>query len=168
MKKSLIIKVFITGGTIDDLEYESPKDAPKDPQSFIPEKLKQARLSIVYSTEVLFMKDSRHVTDDDRKMIAEKCKQVAEQKIIITHGTYTIPKTAKVLGEQNIDKTIVLVGAAIPINKLGSDGLFNLGAAVVAVQQLETGVYVAMNGKVFTWDNVKKNFDTGMFEQEKI
>lgn len=162
-----MIKILITGGTIDDLDYELQEDAPKNPKSYIPKKLKKARLTIDYSTEVLMMKDSRHITSEDRRLLINKCKDIEESKIIITHGTFAMPETAKVLGNENITKTIVLVGSAIPINKPDSEALLNLGAAIAAVQLLSPGVYVVMNGKIFTWDNVKKNFDTGFFEEVK-
>jgi L-asparaginase len=63
------------------------------------------------------------------------------------------------------DKTIVLTGAMIPYKFGSSDGLFNLGTALAFVQSLPAGVYVAMNGKYFTWDNVRKNKSKGTFEE---
>jgi len=165
--KHSAIKIFITGGTMDDLEYELLKDAPCNPQTYIPGKLNTARLTIKYSTEVLIMKDSRHITSEDRKRIHKKCQNCKEDKIIITHGTATMPNTAKYLGQQVQEKTIVLVGSAIPINKKGSDAFFNLGTAIAAVQLLPKGIYITMNGRIFTWDNVKKNFDKGIFETEQ-
>jgi len=47
---------------------------------------------------------------------------------------------------------------------MGSDALFNLGAAITAVQTLDKGVYITMNGKVFSWDNVVKNREIGEFQ----
>lgn len=111
-------------------------------------------------------KDSRVITDNDRQTILTKCKDTIEDRIIITHGTFTMPGTAKYLGKANLDKTIVLFGAHIPANKDHSDALFNLGTAFIASQLLSKGVYVLMNGKVFTWDNVKKDFPTGYFKEE--
>lgn len=162
-----MIKIFITGGTIDDIDYELLEDAPKNSQSYIPEKLKSARLSVKYSTEVLMMKDSRHITDEDRELILKKCQAAEAEKIIITHGTMAMPITAKALGSQITDKTIVLVGSATPINKSNSEALLNIGAAIAAVQLLPFGVYVSMNGKIFSWDNVTKNLETGYFEMLK-
>ncbi len=79
----------------------------------------------------------------------------------------TMLDMAKYLGKKNIPKTIILLGAAIPFNKEKSDALFNVGAAFSAVQLLPHGVYLTMNGKIFSWENVKKNFDKGVFELEK-
>jgi len=163
----MAIKVFITGGTIDNLEYSSEDQAPKNQKSIIPELLQQARITLGYNAEEIIFKDSRFVTSKDRKLIFQKCEKCKEDKIIITHGTMTLADTAKYLGQKNITKTIVLTGAAIPSNNPDSDALFNIGFAFSAVQSLPSGVYVAMNGKIFSWQNVKKNLDTGFFEEEK-
>jgi L-asparaginase len=161
----MAIRILITGGTIDDLEYESIEDAPKEPKSLIPDALKQARVTSDYAVEELMQKDSRFVTDDDRENVFERCRDCEEERIIITHGTLSMPETAKYLGGKGLSKTIVLVGAAVPLNKEGSDGLFNLGAGFSAVQTLEKGVYVTMNGKIFPWDDVKK--EKGVFVRER-
>lgn len=159
------IRILVTGGTIDDLEYEKEEDAPKNHQSLIPDLLKQSRISVDYEIEILMQKDSRFVNDADRQLILEKCQESEEDKIIIIHGTFTMSETAKYLGQANPSKTIVLFGAAIPANKESSDALFNLGAAFLASQLVENGVYIVMNGKVFSWNNVKKNLTTGYFEE---
>jgi L-asparaginase len=62
------------------------------------------------------------------------------------------------------EKTIVLTGAMVPYAFGSSDGLFNLGSALSFVQVLPPGVYVAMNGRYFPWDRVRKNKETGVFE----
>ncbi len=160
------IKILITGGTIDDLDYEKEEDAPKDHQSLIPDLLRQSRIKFEYTTEIVIQKDSRVIGDRDRELILKSCQESTEDRIIITHGTFTMPKTAKFLGKANLHKTIVLFGAAIPANKEKSDALFNLGGAFIAAQLLPVGVYVIMNGKVFTWDNVRKDFSSGYFEEE--
>lgn len=112
-----MIRIFITGGTIDDLEYESQEDAPQNPPSLIPEILMQANLTQPYAIEVLLQKDSRHVNEKDREIIANACKSCAEKKILITHGTMTMAETARYLETKNLNKTIVLVGSMIPANK---------------------------------------------------
>lgn len=160
------IKVLITGGTIDDLDYSKGEDAPQNHQSLIPSLLQQARITADYTIDILMQKDSRVVTDEDREVILESCRHTSEEKIIITHGTFTMPVTAKYLGKANLDKTIVLFGAAIPANKDKSDSLFNLGTAFIACQLLPNGVYISMNGKIFNWDNVRKDFPTGTFQEE--
>ncbi len=159
------IKILITGGTIDDLEYDSLDKAPKNHQSLIPELLKLARLKVEYDFEILKQKDSRFITENDRELIFQKCRDAETDRIVITHGTLTMPDTARYLGQKKLDKTVVLLGSAIPANKDKSDALFNLGAAIIAVQLLPHGVYIAMNGKVINWDNVRKH--KGYFEEEK-
>lgn len=159
------IRILITGGTIDDLDYDKEENARKNHQSLIPELIKQARITVDCEYEILMQKDSRVITDKDRQLILHRCLSCEENKIVITHGTFTMTETAKFLGKANLNKTLILFGAAIPANKDKSDALFNLGAAFIASQLLPPGVYVVMNGKIFTWDNVKKDFSTGNFQQ---
>jgi L-asparaginase len=107
------------------------------------------------------------MTDADRSLIVEQCRQTMEPRIIITHGTDTIVDTAGVLAAAlgpNTQKTVVLTGAMVPYAFGSSDGLFNLGSALSFVQILPPGVYVAMNGRYFPWDRVRKNRETGVFE----
>lgn len=111
------------------------------------------------------MIDSLEMTDDDRAIILENCIKCAEDKIIVTHGTDTMEQTARVLGEAIKDKTIVLTGAMIPYKFGSSDGLFNLGSALAFAETLPHGVYIAMNGRFFNWNNVRKNKKTGEFEE---
>lgn len=113
------------------------------------------------------MVDSLEMTDEDRELIAHQCNHSEEDRIIITHGTDTMSETAQYLAQKVKNKTIVLTGAMIPIKFGSSDGLFNLGSALAFAQTLPVGVYVAMNGRYFNWDNVRKNKQTGMFEEVK-
>lgn len=113
------------------------------------------------------MVDSLEMTDEDRGLIAYQCNQCDENKIVITHGTDTMSETAIILAEKVKGKTIVLTGAMVPIKFGSSDGLFNLGSALAFAQTLPAGVYVAMNGRYFHANNVRKNKQTGMFEEVK-
>jgi L-asparaginase len=113
------------------------------------------------------MIDSLDMTEADRELIVSECINCNEMQIVITHGTDTMHITAKLLAERIKNKTIVLTGAMIPIKFGSSDGLFNLGSALAFVQSLAVGVYVAMNGRYFNWDNVRKNKVTGIFEELK-
>jgi L-asparaginase len=108
------------------------------------------------------------MTDMDRDLIARHCEEAEEEHIIITHGTDTMAQTAQLLANRGIKKTIVLTGAMIPYKFGSSDGLFNLGSALAFVQTLPTGVYVAMNGRYFTADNVRKNKQSGVFEEVNL
>ena len=113
------------------------------------------------------MIDSLEMTDEDRELIVHQWEQCDEKQIVITHGTDTMSETARILAQKIKNKTIVLFGAMIPIKFGSSDGLFNLGCALAFVQTLPAGVYVAMNGRYFNWNNVRKNRETGMFEELK-
>jgi len=113
----------------------------------------------------LMMIDSLEMTDTDRELIAHQCREADEDKIIITHGTDTMAATAEFLSRVLSGKTIVLTGAMIPYKFGSSDGLFNLGGALAFVQTLPNGVYVAMNGRYFKAGNVRKNRQTGEFEE---
>ncbi len=136
-------------------------------KTHLPEMLEQARNRVPVEVEVLMLKDSRYMSAQNREKMLEKCRACAEDKIIITHGTLTLPETARFLGEKIKDKRIVLLGAMIPYTDEKSDALFTLGSAITAVQLLPKGVYVAMNGKIFAWDNVRKNKKVGEFEEIK-
>jgi len=160
------IKLLITGGTIDDVDYEHEEDAPTDKASFVPSLIRQSRVRLPYEHEIILQKDSRFITDEDRQHVLDKCRSCAEDKILITHGSYTMAQTAKVLGEAKLDKTIVLFGSMVPINESDSDALFNLGSAFMSVQLLPRGVYIISNGKVFSWENVRKNERGKYFEEE--
>ena len=103
------------------------------------------------------------MTAADRRRILAACRRAPESRIVVTHGTDTMAETAAVLGRGIRDKTIVLTGAMRPYRFGSSDGLFNLGSALSFAQALPPGVYIAMNGLVFSWDDVKKNKSLGVF-----
>jgi L-asparaginase len=113
------------------------------------------------------MIDSLQMTEEDRELIAHQCRNAPENNIIITHGTDTMTVTARELAAKVPGKTIVLTGAMIPYKFGSSDGFFNLGSALAFAQTLPPGVYVVMNGRHFNWDNVRKNKQTGQFEELK-
>jgi L-asparaginase len=127
--------------------------------------LRLGRCLLDAEVRTLMMVDSLEMTEDDRRIIAEHCRKCPEPRIVITHGTDTMVETAAWLGREDLaGKTIVLTGAMIPYKFGSSDGLFNLGSALAFVQTLPPGVYVAMNGLWFAWDQVRKNRDKGIFE----
>jgi L-asparaginase len=115
-------------------------------------------------SEVLFLKDSLRMDETDRSLILSKCLACEEHAVVITHGTDTMVETAKLLGENIQDKTIVLFGAMVPYSVNQSDALFNLGFALSSVQNQPSGVYIAMNGTLFDFDKVQKNKALGVFE----
>jgi L-asparaginase len=162
----MAIRIFITGGTFDK-EYNELNGELFFKETHMHELLEMGRNKVPVVITTLMMIDSLEMTDKDREWIVYQCNQSGEDKIIITHGTDTMAETARVLAKSISNKTIVLTGAMIPIKFGSSDGLFNLGSALAFVQTLTHGVYVAMNGRYFNWDNVRKNKLTGRFEELK-
>lgn len=157
------IRIFVTGGTFDK-EYDERNGALFFQDTHVPEMIRLGRCLLDIEIRTLMMIDSLEMTDDDRRIIAEHCRKAPESKIVITHGTDTMVQTAAHLGREIRDKTIVLTGAMVPYKFGSSDGMFNLGSALAFVQSLASGVYVAMNGRVFPWNAVRKNRDKGVFE----
>ena len=162
----MAIRIFITGGTFDK-EYNELNGQLYFKDTHLSDLLELGRSKAPVEIRTLMMVDSLEMTDEDRELIAYQCNQSNEDKIVITHGTDTMSETAKILAQKVKDKTIVLTGAMIPIKFGSSDGLFNLGSALAFVQTLPPGVYVVMNGRYFNWDNVRKNKQTGVFEEVK-
>ena len=159
------IRVLITGGTFDK-EYDEINGRLFFKDSHLPEMLALGRAKLDLEIRTLMMVDSLEMTDADRDLIVEQCRACPETRIVITHGTDTMEKTAKVLDARLSGKTIVLTGAMIPYKFGSSDGLFNLGSALAFVQTLAAGVYVVMNGRCFRADRVQKNRQTGFFENQ--
>jgi len=124
------------------------------------------RCAVPIELELNQLIDSLNMHTSNRLRVLESCRRAAEEKIVITHGTDTMVETATVLGEAGLAKTIVLTGAMVPYIFNNSDAVFNLGCAVTAVQVLPHGVYIAMNGRVFDWDRVRKNRELGVFEEK--
>lgn len=160
----MAIRIFITGGTFDK-EYNELTGELYFKDTHMADLLEMGRNKIQTEIRTLMMVDSQQMSDEDRDLIAYQCNQCDENKIVITHGTDTMTDTAKLLAQKVMDKTIILTGAMIPIKFGSSDGLFNLGGALAFAQTLPSGVYIAMNGRYFNWDNVRKNKQTGMFEE---
>lgn len=160
----MAIRIFITGGTFDK-EYNELNGQLYFKDTHMQELLEKGRCRVDVEIRTLMMIDSLEMTDEDRELIVHQCRECDEDRIIITHGTDTMSDTARILSEQVTNKTIVLTGAMIPIKFGSSDGLFNLGSALAFVQTLQPGTYVAMNGRYFHANNVRKNKETGVFEE---
>ena len=158
------IRVFVTGGTFDK-EYNELTGALYFKDTHLYEMLTLARSRVDAAVTTLMMVDSLDMTDQDRAKILEHCRHAKEDRIVITHGTDTMEVTARALAAAALPKTVVLTGAMVPYKFGSSDGLFNLGSALAFVQALPAGVYIAMNGRYFSWDNVRKNRKTGRFEE---
>jgi L-asparaginase len=161
-----VIRILVTGGTFDK-EYDELRGALSFKETHLPEMLRLGRSKVEVTIDTLMMIDSLDMTSADRAQIVARCRQSAEERIVITHGTDTMVDTARALAtaQPPLDgKTVVLTGAMVPYAFGSSDGLFNLGSALSFVQTLDPGVYIAMNGRHFGWDGVRKNKQTGVFE----
>lgn len=160
----MAIRVFVTGGTFDK-EYNEITGTLFFSETHLAEMLSLGRCRLPVRITTLMLIDSLEMGEQERKMILVECTDAEEEKIVITHGTDTMEVTARVLGKAALRKTIILTGAMIPYKFGSSDGLFNLGSALALAQTLPAGVYVAMNGRYFNWNNVRKNRATGEFEE---
>lgn len=158
------VRIFITGGTFDK-EYNELNGQLYFKDSHLADLLQLGRNKVPVVSRTLMMIDSLDMSEQDRDLIAHQCNTCEETKIVITHGTDTMAVTASVLADKVKDKTIVLTGAMIPIKFGSSDGLFNLGSALAFAQTLPAGVYIAMNGRYFHANKVRKNKETGNFEE---
>ena len=128
--------------------------------------LTQSRSTVKAELEVLMLKDSLEMQDDDRELLSQSCNKSKETKIVITHGTDTMVESAQAIADKlTPDKTVVLLGAMVPYQFKQSDALFNLGCAMSSVQILPPGVYITMNGQVFDYREVVKNRAIGEFVQ---
>ncbi len=161
-----MIQVFVTGGTFDkEYNYLTGELYFKD--THLNEMFSRGRCEVPIDLKTLMMADSLEMRDEDRAIIVYNCRKSKYDRILITHGTDRMVETARLLAESNIEnKTIVLTGAMIPYAfGTSSDGFFNLGSAMSFVQVLPPGVYVVMNGRYFQWNKVRKNRQTGNFEE---
>jgi L-asparaginase len=160
------IRILVTGGTFDK-EYDELTGALFFRNTHLPEMLRLGRSKLDIAMQTVCMMDSLEMGPDQRARILDACLASPERQILVTHGTDTMVETAAVLaqGLGTAGKTVVLTGAMVPFAFGSSDGLFNLGSALSFVQALPAGVYVAMNGRCFPWDNVRKNKAEGIFEE---
>jgi L-asparaginase len=161
-----MIQVFVTGGTFDkEYNYLTGELFFKD--THLKEMFERGRSEVDIDIKTLMMLDSLEMRDEDRAIIRYNCAKTPSNRIILTHGTDTMVETAQMLAKAKLEnKTIVLTGAMIPYAfGTSSDGFFNLGSALAFAQVLPPGVYVVMNGRYFNWNNVRKNKQTGTFEE---
>jgi L-asparaginase len=160
----MAIRILVTGGTFDK-EYNERTGQLFFKDTHIAEMLRLGRSRVDVTIRTVMMIDSLEMTDADRALIVQNCLQSEEDQIVITHGTDTMAETAAAVARTVTGKTVVLTGAMIPYAFGSSDGLFNLGSALSFVQVLPPGVYLAMNGKCFPWNRVRKNRERGEFEE---
>ena len=157
------LRIIVTGGTFDK-EYDEVHGRLFFLRSHVEEMLQRGRCKLRVEIDELMMLDSLDMTASHREQIVGACRDCAESHMVVTHGTDTMVETARVLAEAQLGKTIVLTGAMIPYAFGSSDGLFNLGSALSFAQALPVGVYIAMNGRWFHHNHVRKNRELGVFE----
>jgi len=161
------IKIIVTGGTFDK-EYNELSGELFFRNTHLREMLALGRSRVSVNVKTLLMVDSLFMTVSHRRRILRECLDSKEHSIIITHGTDTMPETARLLGPKITNKTVILTGAMVPYKFGSSDGMFNLGSAISFSQTLPPGVYIAMNGRYFNWYNVRKNKTKGEFEEQRL
>ncbi|MBK9519585.1 MAG: asparaginase [Anaeromyxobacter sp.] len=156
------IRIVVTGGTFDK-EYDELTGKLYFKDTHLAEMLRLARCRAEVAVETLMMIDSLDMTEADRAAVVGRCRTAPEGRLVVTHGTDTMPETARALVAAGLGKTVVLTGAMVPYAFGSSDGLFNLGSALAFAQVLPPGVFVAMNGQCFAGDRVRKDRERGVF-----
>jgi L-asparaginase len=160
----MTIRILVTGGTFDK-EYDERTGQLFFKDTHVAEMLRLGRCRVEVTIRTVMLMDSLEMTEADRALIAHHCAQAQGDRILVTHGTDTMVETAAAIADAVSEKTVVLTGAMIPYAFGSSDGLFNLGSALSFAQILPAGVYIAMNGKWFPWNRVRKNRERGEFEE---
>jgi L-asparaginase len=158
-----MLKIFTTGGTFDKVYYDAKSDY-RIGEPYINKILEEGNVNIKYDIESILKKDSLDMTDEDRKNIFLKVKNCNEKHIMLIHGTDTMVETAIMLSDIK-EKTVVLTGAMQPARFRVTDAIFNVGFAIAATLELADGIYIAMNGQIFPYNNVRKNIKQGCFEK---
>lgn len=155
------LKIITTGGTIDKLYFDDASEY-KIGQPVIGDLLQSFNVAFKFEVLSLMKKDSLYITDDDRDLIKKIIEKSDEKHFLITHGTDSMVDTALYLSGIK-DKTIVLTGALTPAKFQNTDAIFNIGCAISAVQSLDSGAWVIMNGKIWDPKSVAKNRDENRF-----
>ena len=161
------LRLIIAGGTIDKQFNQVTGDLAFG-DTHLNEMLKQARFEGQLTIEHILMKDSSDMTQEDRDKLAEACLDAKENNIAVTHGLDTMIESAQTIARVLKDKpkTVVLTGAMVPYSfGITSDALFNLGTALAFAQSLPAGVFIGMNGRYFSSDNVQRDLAVGSFKE---
>jgi L-asparaginase len=157
------IHIITTGGAIDQVYNSVNGQNIHIGVTMIPDMLDQAENMASVHITPLFAKDSLDMDDADRQKIADACKQADEEAIVVTHGTDRMVETARVIAALKIPKTIIMTGAMRPFSFGKSDAMANLGGSLIAAQLAPHGVFICMNGLLFSWDNAQKDYEHGWF-----
>jgi L-asparaginase len=162
----MAIRILVTGGTFDK-EYDELSGRLYFRDTHLHEMLRLGRCRVPVEVRTVMMVDSLEMTAHDRELLVASCRQVPEQRVLITHGTDTMVETARTL-EGIPGKTVVLTGSMQPARFRNTDAVFNIGVAIGVVQCLPPGVYLAMNGRVFDPRQARKNAARHAFEERAV
>ena len=156
-------RIIVTGGTFDK-RYDAIKGELTFSETHLPALLGEARVKLPLAVDIRLLIDSLQMTPEHRQSVLAACRESEERSIVVVHGTDTMVETARVVGRAALDRTVVFTGAMVPYSVQGSDAAFNLGFALAASLTLPPGAYVAMNAKIFPWDDVVKDKAEGTFK----
>lgn len=165
-EKNKKIHIIMTGGTIDS-HWEGKSDtAVPNEHSVIPDYIKSLKLYQDFGFTEVCMKDSRQLSRQDIEEVLKAIEGSSGTIFVVTHGTYTMPDTARFLKAnlKNKDKVVVLTGSMIPLKGFdGSDAPFALGYAIAQAEKASPGVYLCMNGMSFEAEEAAKSIAEGKF-----
>lgn len=160
------IHVILTGGRIDSVWNSRVDEVVLSDHSVIPNFLKSIGVKVDLEFTEISMKDSRELTYIDREKIREAIDGSDTTKILITHGTHTLPDTVQYLQEklEKKNKTIVFTGSATPLKDFAlTDAGFNLGYAMAKVQELPVGIFYCSAGKTLSGEVMNEQMREGKF-----
>jgi L-asparaginase len=162
------IHFITTGGTIDSAWDGALDSIAISEKSNLPSFFDKYKLLGETLFTQVCAKDSRALDENDLQSILKAVEESPAIKIVITHGTFTMPDTARFL-KKNVkrsDQSIVLTGSTAPLKSFDmSDAGLNLGYAIAKVQDLPSGIYIAMKGKAFSIDEIDKEIESGRFHE---
>ena len=156
------LRIIATGGTFD--KHYDPIDGKLTfDHSHLPEIVETARLYEAVELEIVVMIDSLEMGEEQRLSVLKACAEAPESRLVVVHGTDTMVETARLIGKADLEKCVVFTGAMVPYSVRNSDALFNLGGAIMASKLLEKGTWLAMNGRILSWREARKDRKRGVF-----
>ena len=161
--KSSPLRIIATGGTFDK-RYDPVRGSLSFEHTCLPALIAESRIQPAPEIDVAMLVDSLDMTPAQRLALVDCCRQAPQTRLVVIHGTDTLVESAAAIAAAGFDKTIVLTGAMVPARVHASDAPFNLGFALAAASLLPSGVWVAMNGLILRWDQIRKNREAGLFE----
>jgi L-asparaginase len=161
--KSSPLRIIATGGTFDK-RYDPVSGSLDFDHTCLHALIAESRIQPAPEIDVAMLVDSLDMTPEQRLALVDGCRLAPQTRLVVIHGTDTLVDSAAAIAAAGLEKTIVLTGAMVPARIIASDARFNLGFALAAASLLPSGVWVAMNGLILRWDQIRKNRDAGVFE----